>query len=214
MVKVKICGITNLEDAMSAIAGGADAIGFVFYPKSPRYVRPEDASRIIGKLSKKAMRVKRIGVFVNARPARIKRCAALCKLDMVQLHGNESPLVCGRCQPLPVIKAFRVAGPVDTLKLSSYKTFAYLFDTYAAETKGGTGTVFDWKSLGGIRGRRGLRVPGGIFLSGGLNSRNVGKAIRMVQPEWVDVSSSLESRPGRKDRRKIAAFINAAKNAR
>ena len=213
MVKIKICGITNLKDALGAVAAGADAIGFVFYPKSPRYVSPQDACRIIGMLPGRLRRVKKVGVFVNARPAAIKRCARLCGLDMVQLHGNESPRACSQCSPLAVIKAFRVRGAIDAADVARYKTFAYLFDSYVPGARGGTGRKFDWKSLRALRDRRSLCVPGGIFLSGGLNSRNVGTAIGMAQPQWVDASSCLESGPGVKDQRKMAAFVRAAKRS-
>jgi phosphoribosylanthranilate isomerase len=206
MVKVKICGIRNLEDARDAVAAGADALGFVFVRASPRYVTPQAAGRIIRQLPK---RVKKIGVFVNARPATIKRYARQCALDMAQLHGNESAGLCGQCAPVPVIKAFRVRGTFDTGVSAKYKTYGYLFDAYSPGAPGGTGRTFDWSVLKTVRQHR---VPGGIFLSGGLNARNVRKAIRTVRPQWVDASSSLEAYPGKKDRRKMAAFVRAAKH--
>ncbi|MFA6384450.1 MAG: phosphoribosylanthranilate isomerase [Candidatus Omnitrophota bacterium] len=206
MVKVKICGIRNLEDARDAIAAGADALGFIFFRGSPRYVNPLTAARIIRQLPK---RVKKIGVFVNARPATIKRYARQCSLDMAQLHGNESAKVCGRCAPVPVIKAFRVRGAVDPALLAGYKTHAVLFDAYVPGRPGGTGVACDWALL---KDARKCGAPGGVFLSGGLTSRNVRKAIRMVKPQWVDASSSLELYPGKKDRIKMAAFVRAVKH--
>ena len=202
MVKVKICGITNIEDARSAAACGADALGFVFYSKSPRYVKPEAAAGIIRALARK---VKKVGVFVDASPYTVRRIAKACKLDMVQLHGNESPKDCRRCAPYRVIKAFRVRKGFDVRECEPYKTDAYLFDTYSQKIIGGTGSAFDWSILSKKHFTR------KIFLSGGLNSRNVSKAIRATQPDWVDASSSLESYPGKKDSRKMAAFIRAAK---
>jgi len=207
MVKVKICGITNLEDARDAVAAGADALGFVFSPHSPRYVKPQAAAEIIRQVPK---RVKKIGVFVNARPATIKQCVRRCGLDMVQLHGNESSGTCRKCAPVPVIKAFRIRGAFDPASVERYKTFGYLFDSYVPGKPGGTGKTFGWPALKCAEKYCGA---GKIFLSGGLNARNVRKAIRMVQPHWVDASSSLESFPGKKDRRKIAGFIKAAKHA-
>jgi phosphoribosylanthranilate isomerase len=207
MVKVKICGITNLEDARDAVAAGADALGFVFFRASPRYVKPAAAAAIIRQLPG---RVKKIGVFVNARPATIKRYARQCGLDMVQLHGNESANVCSQCAPVPVIKAFRVRKALDARLPAKYRTFGYLFDAYVPGKPGGTGRPFDWSLL---KTARQHCVPGKVFLSGGLDARNVRTAIRIARPEWVDVSSSLELFPGKKDRRKMAAFVRRVKHA-
>ena len=206
MVKIKICGITNLEDARDAVAAGADALGFIFYRASRRYVTPEIAGLISRQLPK---RVKKIGVFVNASSSVVKRYARLCGLDMVQLHGNESVRTCSQCAPVPVIKAFRVRAAPDPGLLTKYKTFGFLFDAYVPGEPGGTGKAFDWSVLKIVRTHR---VQGKIFLSGGLNTRNVRKAIRMVRPHWVDASSSLELFPGKKDRCKMAAFVRAAKH--
>jgi phosphoribosylanthranilate isomerase len=206
-VKVKICGITNLEDARDAVKAGADALGFVFYRASPRYVYPAAAARIIRQLPKG---VKKIGVFVNARPATIKRYARLCGLDMVQLHGDETPAACGRCAPLPVIKAFRVRGSFDPGLLAGYRTFGFLFDAFVPGIPGGTGKPFAWHLLKAALAHSARER---IFLSGGLNAGNIRKAIRSVHPEWVDASSSLESGPGKKDRRKMEGFVRAAKHA-
>jgi len=207
MVKVKICGITNLHDALCAVEEGADALGFVFYPGSPRFVRPEDAAQIIKALPR---RVKKIGVFVNSRVATVKRCARLCGLDMVQLHGNESVRFCRSCRHLHVIKALRVRGAVDPGKFGMYADYARLLDAYVPGKPGGTGTVFNWQeAFGGLK----IARRGELFLSGGLNARNVPGAIRLIRPDWVDVSSSVESEPGKKDRRRIKAFIKAVKRS-
>ncbi|HOU35913.1 MAG TPA: phosphoribosylanthranilate isomerase [Candidatus Omnitrophota bacterium] len=205
MVKVKICGITNLDDAREAVKAGADAVGFVFHRPSPRYVAPSRARQIIRSLP---VGVKKIGVFVNAKPARIKLIAARCSLDMVQLHGTESARACGRCWPLKVIKAFRLRRQEDLARVAGYRTFGYLFDAYVPGRPGGTGTTLPRGLRCAIRR---VRLHGEVFLSGGLNARNVRAAIRSARPQWVDVSSSVESSPGKKDSRKMAAFVRVAK---
>jgi len=206
MVKVKICGIRSLVDALEAVAAGADALGFVFYRASRRYVAPEMAGWIIRQLPE---RVKKVGVFVNARAATIKRYARQCSLDMVQLHGNESARTCSQCAPVPVIKAFCVGKKFDAGVIEGYNTFGFLFDAHVPGKAGGSGKTFDWSLIKTIPS---FRMPSEIFLSGGLNARNVSKAIRMVRPQWVDASSSLELFPGKKDRRKMVAFVKAVKH--
>lgn len=202
MVKIKICGITNLGDAQGAIKAGCDAIGFIFYKKSPRYVTPLKAKKIISKLPKNIIK---IGVFANARENTIRRVARLCKLDILQFHGNESPEFCDKFKLNKVIKAFRVKAELDLKKISEYKTFAYLFDTFVPSKLGGTGKKFDWKL---IRHIDSIKLP--VFLSGGLTEKNVQEAMRHVRPAWVDVSTSVETEPGKKDHKKIKRFIQAA----
>lgn len=202
-VKVKVCGITNLEDAKASVDAGCDALGFVFYKTSPRYITPIKASEIIKKLPSKPIK---IGVFVNSSEDKIKHIAKLCGLDILQFHGNESSEFCQRFKGYKVIKAFRIKNGSELEDISRYKTFAYLFDTFSASQMGGTGKKFDWKL---IRHLNNLKEP--IFLSGGLNAQNVKAAIRTVQPEWLDVSSSLEIKPGRKDHKKVKEFIRIAK---
>jgi len=148
-------------------------------------------------------------VFVNAKPAHIKKVAAYCGLDMVQLHGNESAMVCSRCRPLRVIKAFRLRSRDDLLRARGYRVDGYLFDAYVRGRPGGTGKPL---GLGVLAAARRMRLDGEIFLSGGLNARNAAFAIRQLRPQWVDASSSLEAHPGKKTS-KIAAFIKAAKSA-
>ena len=203
MVKVKICGITNLDDARSAVAAGCDALGFVFYRKSPRYISPDDVSGIIRKLPGKIVKV---GVFVDEKARRIKNIAKLCRLDFVQLHGRESVNFCKKLKGLKIIKAFRVKGTIDENDISRYKVKAYLFDTYVKSKAGGTGKSFNWSLLCGIK-----RTKTPVFLSGGISSKNVKKAVKTVKPQWVDVSSSVEKLPGRKDAKKVREFIKAAK---
>lgn len=203
MVKTKICGITNLEDARDSCDAGCDALGFVFYKKSPRYITPEKARRIIKYLPEQVIK---IGVFVNAREESIRRIARLCKLDMLQFHGNESPEFCARFKNYKIIKAFRIKDKVDLERISKYKVLAYLFDTLVKSKAGGTGKSFNWKL---IRHVDHLKRP--IFLSGGLSAENVREAIKVVRPDWVDVSSSVEIKPGKKDGAKVKKIIQAVK---
>jgi len=202
MVKIKICGITNLGDAQGAIRAGCDAIGFIFYKNSPRYLTPQKAKKIVSELPKSILK---IGVFVNAREKTIRRIARLCRLDILQFHGSESPAFCNRFKLSKVIKAFRVKEELDLKKISEYKTFAYLFDTFVPSKLGGTGKKFDWKL---IRHIDSIKLP--VFLSGGLSEKNVREAIKHVRPAWVDISTSVEIKPGKKDHKKIKRFIQAA----
>lgn len=199
MVKVKICGITNLQDALSSLNNGADAIGFVFYKKSPRYISPKKAKEIVKLLPKPIIK---IGVFVNNRQKAIKQIAKFCSLDMLQFHGAQSPEFCLRFTGYRVIKAFRIKDKINLKKVLTYKVFAYLFDTYTKSMPGGTGIKFNWKLL---RQAGNFKKP--VFLSGGINQKNCIKAIRIVKPDWVDVSSSLEKKPGQKDHDKVKKFI-------
>jgi len=203
MVKVKVCGITNLEDALSAARQGADALGFVFYKKSPRYIKPIKARAIIKQLPKS---IKRVGVFVNARESTIRSLANDLRLDMLQFHGFESGDFCSRFKGFKIIKAFRVSRKIQPKDLSKYNVWAYLFDTSITNKFGGTGKSFDWQLLSGLRGFKKI-----IFLSGGLNPGNVSKALEAFPAQWVDASSSLERYPGKKDSDKIKRFISNAK---
>ncbi len=199
MVKVKICGITNLEDALAAFFAGASAIGFVFYDKSPRFILPKQAKNISLILPKK---IKRVGVFVNEDAAKVKKIAKLCNLDMLQFHGQESPGYCRKFKGYKVIKAFRINNKEDLEGVSRYKTFAYLFDSFSRTKLGGTGKKFNWKILAQT-----AKMKPVVFLSGGLTAGNIKKAVKLLGPDWVDVSSSLESKPGKKDHKKIQEFM-------
>lgn len=203
MVKVKICGITNLEDALASLFGGADAIGFVFYKRSPRYITPEKAASISRILPK---RILKVGVFVNAREKDIKRIARLCSLDILQLHGEESPEFCSKLKRYKVIKAFKVNEDFSFNQLKGYKTFAYLFDAFSNRRKGGTGRKFDWNLLKNVD-----KIKHRFFLSGGLSCYNVKCALKAIQPDWVDISTGVELSPGRKDHKKIVNFIRKVK---
>ncbi len=205
MIKVKICGITNLEDAQASIEAGCDAIGFIFYKKSPRYITARKALYIIRQLPKNTIK---IGVFVNAREQTIRRVAKICHLKILQFHGNESPEFCKKFKDYRIIKTFRVKDKIELEDLLNYKLFAYLFDPFVKSKVGGTGKKFNWAL---IRHLSGFQKP--IFLSGGLNAQNVQEAIRKVHPDWVDASSSIEISPGKKDYKKVKSFIKAAKNS-
>lgn len=202
-VKVKICGITNLEDALLSVNGGSDALGFIFYKKSPRYISPLKAKDIIRQLP---LHVLKIGIFVNAREKLIKRIAKSCGLDMLQFHGNESPEFCDRFRDYKIIKAFRIKDKVDYKNILRYNCVAFLFDTFVPSKIGGTGKEFDWRLISHIN-----HIKRPIFLSGGLHVKNVKQAIGVVQPDWVDVSSSVETKPGKKDQKKVKKFIETAK---
>lgn len=204
MVKVKICGITNLEDATEAVEAGASALGFVFYKKSPRYITPQDAREIIRKLPKRLIKV---GVFVDAKEKNIRHIAKACGLDILQLHGNESPEFCEKLKGHKIIKAFRIKENVDLSNIVRYKTFAYLFDTFVKSRVGGTGKSFNWRGIRDIT----AKIKNPIFLSGGLTKDNVREAIKILGPGWIDVSSSIEISPGKKDHKKVKEFIKAVK---
>jgi len=204
MVKVKICGITNLEDALCAVIAGYDALGFIFYRRSPRYIAPRKAREITRLLPK---RIVKVGVFVDMPAQKIKNIAKSCRLDILQFHGRETPEFCKKFKNYRIVKAFRVKDSINLAEVLKYKTFAYLFDTYIKAKLGGTGRNFSWKLLEGLKT---IKQP--IFLSGGLNSRNVSWAIKTVQPDWLDTCSSLEARPGKKDHDKVVKFIKRVKS--
>jgi phosphoribosylanthranilate isomerase len=206
MTKIKICGITNLEDALASLFSGADAIGFVFYKKSPRYISPLKARNISHILPKKIIRV---GVFVDEDIKTVKKISRFCGLDMLQFHGSEPAAYCRKFKGYKIIKAFSVRGGVDLVKISEYKGCACLFDTYSKKIPGGTGKKFNWHLL-----RNPDKIKSPVFISGGLTSANVLKAVRLLKPDWVDASSSLELKPGKKDHKKISRFIQAIRQCR
>lgn len=201
-VKIKICGITNLNDALAAQALGADALGFVFYHQSPRYIKPSIAKKIISKLNKK---IKKVGVFVNPRVSYVKKTAKLCRLDFLQFHGDENPEFCRQFEGKKVIKAFRVKDK-DSLKyIERYKVDYFLFDAYGKSVYGGTGKNFNWGSI------KKAKISRPFFLSGGLNPKNVLRAIKSLGPQWIDASSGLEASYGKKDHRLMEEFISKVK---
>ncbi len=203
--KVKICGITNLEDALVSINAGCDALGFAFFKGSPRYITPEKARKIIRSLPAYVIK---IGVFVNAQEKTIKKVARMLGLNMLQFHGDESAQFCARFKNYKIIKVFRIKDKDHLPDVLKYKPFAFLFDTYNPGKKGGTGEKFDWELVNHIKG-----LEGPIFLAGGLTPKNICNAVKKVKPEWVDVCSSIELVPGKKDASKVRAFVKAAKSA-
>lgn len=203
MVRVKICGINNFEDAQAAADAGADALGFLFYKESARFITPQRAHEITSRLDKKVLKV---GVFVNEGESNIRWAQHLCKFDMLQFHGNETPEFCRKFSDVKVVKAFRVDRKRDLRSALRYDTYGYLFDTYVKGSPGGTGEKFDWELVRQVE--LGDTV---IFLSGGLTAANVSRAIEVVAPDWVDVSSSVESIRGKKDHKKVKDFIEAVK---
>lgn len=202
-IRVKICGITNVEDALQAVAAGADALGFVFYAKSPRYVAPHEVQKIIAELPPL---VTTVGLFVNEPIPRIRRTMAAARLDVVQLHGDESPEAC-LIEPLRVIKALRVRDAVSLAGAEKYQVSALLLDAWSDAAYGGTGEQFDWRLARRLTGKRPL------ILAGGLTPQNIIDAVRQVRPYAVDVSSGVESAPGKKDHQKVVEFICRVRNA-
>ncbi|HIJ80226.1 MAG TPA: phosphoribosylanthranilate isomerase [Desulfuromonadales bacterium] len=204
MVRVKICGITSLEDALLAINAGADALGFVFFEESSRFITPDNAAAVIRRLPPF---VQTVGLFVNEELASVNMIAGQCGLDLVQLHGEESPEYCMGINRR-VIKAFRVKDSSVLDELPRYDVAGYLLDTWSPVAHGGTGTTFNWE----IAARAASQRP--IILAGGLTPENVGDAIRQVRPYAVDVSSGVESAPGKKDVLKVTSFCRSAKGPR
>jgi phosphoribosylanthranilate isomerase len=200
--RVKICGITRVEDAQSAAAQGADAIGLVFYPPSPRYVDLGLARQIV---ERTPPLVSTVAVFVNPTRDQVESVIRECGVTLLQFHGDEPPEFCGGF-PVPYIKAARIRPGLDLIKyLSPYTAArAWMLDAFHDELWGGTGGAFDWSLV-----PAGLANP--IILSGGLAASNVADAIRRVRPYAVDVSSSVEAAKGVKDPAKVAAFIGAVK---
>jgi phosphoribosylanthranilate isomerase len=201
MVKVKICGITNEDDALQAVEAGADALGFVFYDLSPRRITFEAAQRIIKKLPPFVVSV---GVFVNNPHSFISGAVKRCGIHIVQLHGDETPDFC-KVIRTPTVKAFRVRDITSLEKIHGYDVSAYLLDAYVPGTYGGTGLTFNWEAA------RIARQYGPIILAGGLNPYNVRKAVETVEPYAVDVSSGVEAAPGKKDHTKVTELIKRAK---
>ncbi|MCX6339392.1 MAG: phosphoribosylanthranilate isomerase [Candidatus Aureabacteria bacterium] len=201
MVKVKICGITNRDDAHAAVHAGADALGFVFAP-SPRRVAPERAREIIGSLP---LFVSTVGVFVDEDPASVREVVSFCNLRYIQFHGDEPPEICNAFGDR-AIKAVQIKDEGDLRGLERYHVSAFLLDSHVAGRRGGTGTSFPWELAArvGSMGRS-------VILSGGLNSGNVAQAIRIAAPYAVDVSSGVESEPGKKDPALVREFIRIAK---
>ncbi len=201
MVRVKICGITNRDDALHAVQAGADALGFVFHAPSPRNVSPEQAAAIIEALPPL---VQAVGLFVNADIEFVNATCDLCRLDVVQLHGDEPPEFCDLVSRR-VMKAFRIKDITSLDPMKDYRVAGYLLDAWSPGVYGGTGLAFNWE-VAEI-----AKQYGPIILAGGLTPDNVRQAVERVDPYGVDVSSSVESSPGKKDQAKVQTFIRHAK---
>jgi phosphoribosylanthranilate isomerase len=199
MVRVKICGITNLDDALIAVEAGADALGFVFFHGSPRFISPENAAAIIRSLPPF---VHTVGLFVNEDLQTVNSTADQCGLDLIQLHGEESPDYCTAVNRR-IVKAFRVKDDSVLEDVKSYRVAACLLDAWSSAAHGGTGVTFNWEIAAHLAA---LQT---IILAGGLTPENVAGAIATVKPYAVDVSSGVEREPGIKDAALIRAFVSA-----
>ncbi len=202
--RVKICGLTSVADGLAAAAAGADLIGLMFYEQSPRQISVATAAEIARALPP---HVQRVGVFVNPTEDLVLRAIGECGLSLLQFHGEEPSDFCTQFG-LMSLKALRLRDAESLKTLAQYHTDAYLLDAYSAAGRGGTGEQFDWELAVAAQ-----QYGKPIFLAGGLTPENVAAAVRQVQPFAVDVSSGVESAPGRKDAAKVQAFINAVRSA-
>jgi len=204
MVKIKICGITNLGDALDAAAAGADLLGFNFYRPSPRYIKPEAAREIIAQL---AQEIVPVGVFVNeALPAQVEEIASAAGVRALQLHGDESPEYCEALADRFVIKVLAIGTDFDARQAHAYQVPAIMVDALDRKARGGTGRTIDWSLA-----RQVAALVPRLFLAGGLSPENVATAISVVHPYAVDSCSALEVTPGKKDPERVRAFIHAVR---
>jgi phosphoribosylanthranilate isomerase len=201
-VKVKICGITRVEDALAAVRLGADALGFNFWPRSKRYLPPAEARGIVRRLP---AFVTAVGVFVDPTRDEVLRAAGASGVAVAQLHGDETPAFCASL-PLPVLKGVRLAGPHDLAQLAAYEVLGFLLDAPGAGY-GGSGTTCDWPLAAAVA----RELP--VVLAGGLTPENVADAVRTVRPWAVDVASGVEAAPGVKDAERMRRFVERAKEA-
>jgi len=202
VTEIKICGITNVEDGLAAASAGADALGFVFHPASPRYVAPGRAREIIAALPPTVCSV---GVFVNLAAVEVLQIAELCGLDFIQLHGAETPEYCRRFPRGRVIKALSIRSEGEFAVMADYPVRAFLVDAHDPVRFGGTGKTCDWN----LAREAAARHP--LILAGGLNEENVAAALKAVHPLAVDISSGVEVKPGRKDHEKTRSVIAAVR---
>jgi phosphoribosylanthranilate isomerase len=200
-MRVKVCGITNYEDAAMALDQGVDALGFNFYRLSPRYIDPENARAIIRRLPPFSVLV---GLFVNAAIEEVRAMARSAGMQVIQLHGDETPEYCRKLSDWPLLKAIRIGGSPIRENLAEYPVRAFLLDVKDDALFGGTGKSFDWRLA------KGITHP--YVLAGGLRPDNVGQAIRIAGPYGVDVCSGVESRPGKKDAGLLVEFMNEVRN--
>ncbi|MBN1399700.1 MAG: phosphoribosylanthranilate isomerase [Anaerolineae bacterium] len=208
MTAIKICGLTNLEDARWAARCGADLLGFIFVSGSPRYVAPEAAALLTQTLRAEGVRAQLVGVFADESAEKVRAIATACALDLVQLHGHESPAYAARLGR-PYLLARRVGDTLSWEDLARYAAWGYLLDTYDAGKLGGTGQTWDWRILGAAD----RKLPARLIIAGGLTPENVAQAVRQVHPWGVDVASGVEARPGIKDPAKVERFIQSVREA-
>ena len=201
--RIKICGITNVEDGVAAVEAGADMIGLMFYERSPRHISFATAAEVSRALSPFIVKV---GVFVNPDEDTVMRAINDCGVTLLQFHGEETPGFCTQFGAMSM-KAFRIKDAASLEALPNYPTDAWLLDAYSPDAHGGTGAKFNWELA--IEAKH-LGRP--IFLAGGLTPENVGDAVQAVQPFGVDVSSGVESAPGKKNHAKVRAFIQAVRS--
>jgi phosphoribosylanthranilate isomerase len=207
MTLIKICGITNLEDAVAAIAVGADALGFNFYKPSPRYITPQSAREIIEELPETVLKV---GVFVNEEsPEEVRRIANESGITALQLHGDESPEYCSELANNYIIKCFAVSNDFDPHLIERYQVDAIMLDTKHTTLRGGTGRAFDWSVAQQVS-----KIVPRLYLAGGLSPENVADAIETVRPFAVDACSSLETIPGKKNEERMRAFVTAVRGVK
>jgi phosphoribosylanthranilate isomerase len=207
MTSIKICGITNLDDALAAVDAGADALGFNFYKPSPRYVTPQTAGEIIAQLPNEILTV---GVFVNEpSPRSVEDLAREANVSAIQLHGDESPAYCADLKPRYVIKALAAGPDFDAARAAEYEVEAILLDTKDDALRGGTGRVFDWSIAQRVR-----RTVPKLFLAGGLSLQNIEDAIVSVDPYGVDACSALEETPGKKSHERMRVFIQKIRSVK
>ena len=203
MTLVKICGITNIDDALAAVAAGADLLGFNFYKPSPRYITPQHARESVEKLPNSVLKV---GVFVNESAADVQTIMREAGLGALQLHGDESPEYCCEFPGYYVIKTFAVTDTFDVQAAEAYEVDAIMLDTKHNRLRGGTGRVFDWS----IARQAALTIPQ-LYLAGGLSPENVENAIKTVRPLAVDACSALEDSPGKKNEERMRVFVNTVR---
>lgn len=203
MTLVKICGITNLDDALAAVNAGADALGFNFFKLSPRYITPQHAREIIEQIPDSLLPV---GVFVNEESEAVRNIAEEAGLKALQLHGDESPEYCRELAGYYVIKALAVSASFDSQTPNRYEVEAIMLDTKHNTLRGGTGHVFDWS----IAQRLALTIPK-LYLAGGLSPENIENAIKTVRPFAVDACSALEDNPGKKNEERMRVFVNTVR---
>ena len=208
MNQIKICGITNLDDALAAVAAGADALGFNFYKPSPRYITPQSAREMVDRLPASILAV---GVFVNEEtPESVRNIASEAGVAALQLHGDESPAYCRELADRFVIKTLAVSTNFDNRMVHAYETQAVMLDTKDNALRGGTGRRFDWSIAQQVT-KQVNQLGKKLFLAGGLSPENIAEAIETVRPYAVDACSALENKPGIKDHTRLRAFVHAAR---